>query len=65
VKLEEHPGSSLRNPTDTLIEIPANVEVELEGTVGSSGLINVLWRGGAFSVFYEDLAERAKVVSAN
>ena len=65
VKLEEHPGSTLRNPTDTLIEIPPDVEIELEGPVAASGLINVLWRGAAFSVFYEDLAERAEAIGLN
>jgi hypothetical protein len=54
VKLEEHPGSTLRSPTPILVEIPADAVVELEGTVARSGLINVLWNGDAFSVFYED-----------
>jgi hypothetical protein len=63
VKLEEHPGSSLRNPTDTLVEIPADSVLELEGRVASSGLVNVLWDGGAFSVFYEDLQENAQVLT--
>ena len=63
VKLEEHPGSSLRNPTDKLVEIPADSVLELEGRVASSGLVNVLWDGGAFSVFYEDLQENAQVLT--
>ncbi len=62
VRLEEHPGSSLRNPTTALVEIPVNAIVELEGAVAESGLVNVLWNGDAFSVFYEDLKERAQVV---
>jgi hypothetical protein len=62
VKLEEHPGSSLRNPTTTLVQIPANVIVELEGSVAASGLVNILWNGAAFSVFYEDLKEKAQVL---
>jgi hypothetical protein len=57
VKLEEHPGSSLRNPTETLVEIPANAIVEIEGAAAPSGLCTVLWDGGAFSVFWEDLKE--------
>lgn len=62
VKLEDQPGSSLRNPTETLVEIPPNVIVEQEGAVASSGLVNVLWNGDAFSVFYEDLKEKAQVI---
>ncbi len=62
VKLEEHPGSSLRNPTGMLVAIPANVVVELEGVVAASGLINILWDGAAFSVFYEDLKDKAQVL---
>lgn len=64
VKLEEHPGSSLRDPTGTLIEIPSQGIVEVEGTVAHSGLINVLWNGEAFSVFYEDLKEKAQIVGS-
>jgi hypothetical protein len=63
VKLEEHPGSSLRDPTGTLIEIPADVILEVEGGVARSGLVNVLWKGEAFSVFYEDLQEKACIVN--
>jgi hypothetical protein len=65
VKLAEHPGSSLRDPTGTLIQIPAEVIVELEGSVTQSGLINVLWNGEVFSVFNEDLQEKAELVSAS
>ena len=64
VKLAEHPGSSLRDPTGTLIQIPAEVIVEIEGGVAQSGLINVLWNGEVFSVFNEDLQERAELVGA-
>jgi len=64
VKLAEHPGSSLRDPTGTLIQIPAEVIVEIEGSVANSGLINVLWKGEFFSVFNEDLQEKAAPVSA-
>lgn len=63
VKLEEHPGSSLRDPTGTLVQIPAEAILEAEGSVARSGLINVLWNGEAFSVFYEDLQEKAKLVT--
>lgn len=63
VKLEEHPGSSLRDPTGTLVQIPTDAILELEGGVAHSGLINVLWGGAAFSVFYEDLQERARPVT--
>lgn len=63
VKLEEHPGSSLRDPTGTLVEIPANVVLEVEGGVAQSGLVNVLWNGEAFSVFYEDLQEKGCIVN--
>ena len=64
VKLAEHPGSSLRDPTGTLIQIPADVVLELEGGVGESGLINVVWNGEAYSVFNEDLQEKAGPVNA-
>ena len=63
VKLEEHPGSSLRDPTGTLVQIPADVIIEVEGGVARSGLVNVLWNAEAFSVFYEDLEEKASIVS--
>jgi len=64
VKLEDHPGSSLRDPTGTLVEIPAGTILEAEGVVGQSGLINVLWDGTAFSVFYEDLKEKARQLNS-
>jgi hypothetical protein len=64
VKLAEHPGSSLRDPTGTLIQIPAEVIVEIEGGVTQSGLINILWNGEVFSVFNEDLQEKAEPLSA-
>jgi hypothetical protein len=64
VKLAEHPGSSLRDPTGTLVQIPAEVIVELEGGVEQSGLINVHWNGEVFSVFNEDLQEKARPISA-
>jgi hypothetical protein len=64
VKLAEHPGSSLRDPTGTLIQIPAQVIIEIEGRVAQSGLINILWNGEVFSVFNEDLQEKAEPVSA-
>lgn len=64
VKLAEHPGSSLRDPTGTLVQIPAEVVVEIEGGVAESGLVNVVWNGEVFSVFHEDLQEKAAPVSA-
>jgi hypothetical protein len=64
VKLAEHPGSTLRDPTGTLIQIPAEVIIEIEGSVTQSGLINILWNGEVFSVFNEDLQERAEPVGA-
>jgi hypothetical protein len=63
VKLEPRPGSSLRDPTTILVEIPAESIIELEGNVAESGLINVLWNGDAFSVFYEDLREKAEILT--
>jgi len=62
VKLEEHPGSSLRTPTETLLEIPVGASVELEGTAGPSGLCNILWEGTAYSVFFEDLKENGHIL---
>jgi hypothetical protein len=62
VKLEEHPGSSLRSPTPILIEIPAETVVELEGGVSRSGLVNVLWNGDAFSVFFEDFEKNTRPI---
>jgi hypothetical protein len=62
VRLEEHPGSSLRTPTSILIQIPADVIVEMEGPVAPSGLVSILWAGEAFSVYYEDLEENAHIL---
>ena len=64
VKLEPHPGSSLRDPTPVLVEIPTDSIIESEGQVAGSGLINVIWNGDAFSVFYEDLQEKAEILPA-
>ncbi|HYL73973.1 MAG TPA: hypothetical protein VEU96_07185 [Bryobacteraceae bacterium] len=64
VKLEEHPGSSLRDPTETLVKIPVDAVIELEGRASSSGLINVLWDGDPYSVFFEDLEEKAQLLTA-
>jgi len=64
VKLEDHPGSSLRDPTSDLIEIPAGAVLEVEGRVSQSGLVNVLWNGNAFSVFNEDLQNKARLLSS-
>ena len=55
VRLQERPGSKLRDATGNLVKIPADAIVELEGVAAPSGLINVIWDGKAFSVFYEDL----------
>jgi len=63
VKLEEHPGSSLRDPTGTLVQIPADAVLEVEGGVARSGLVNILWNGDAYSVFNEDLQEKAILVN--
>jgi hypothetical protein len=60
VKMEAHPGSTLRSPTSILVEIPADSVVELEGPVARSGLINVLWNGDAYSVFYEDFEKNTR-----
>ena len=37
--------------------------IEIEGVVSSSGLVNVLWNGEVFSVFNEDLQEKAHLVN--
>ena len=57
VKLRDHVGSSLKSPTETLINIPAGAVVELQGEV-QSGLVNVRWNEEYFSVFYDDLGIR-------
>lgn len=54
VKLVNHPGSSLRSPTEIMLQIPADAVVEMEGRASISGLVNVLWNGDAYSVFHED-----------
>jgi hypothetical protein len=64
VKLAEHPGSSLRDPTGTLVQIPADVVIEIESGPTGSGLVNIVWNGEAFSVFHEDLTENAAPVGA-
>ena len=38
--------------------------VEIEGGVAQSGLIIILWNGEVYSVFNEDLQEKALPVSA-
>jgi hypothetical protein len=63
VKLEAPPGSRLPDPTGTLVEIPADAIVKAEGQAGRSGLINVVWNGEVFSVFYEDLQEKAHIIN--
>lgn len=63
VKLEARPGSSLPDPTGTLVEIPVDATIEAEGPAARSGLINVLWNGEVFAVFNEDLQEKAHIVS--
>ena len=63
VKLEDHPGSTLRSPTPTLLTIPAGSIVETEGVAAKSGLITLLWNGDAFSVFHEDLEKNAKLLT--
>jgi hypothetical protein len=55
---------SRRDATTELIEIPADSIIESEGQAAGSGLINVLWEGDAFSVFYEDLREKAEILTA-
>jgi len=62
VQLREQPGSSIRNPTAALVEIPPGVVVELEGVPAVSGLCNILWNGEAYSVFYEDLRETGQIL---
>jgi hypothetical protein len=62
VKLKEHPGSSLRSPTEILVDLPVDAIVELEGSVARSGLANVLWNGDVFSVFFEDVETNARRV---
>jgi hypothetical protein len=60
VKLADHPGSTLRTPTEILLEIPVDAIVEVEGFVSRSGLINVFWNGDAFSVFHEDFENNTR-----
>lgn len=55
VKMVEHPGSTLRSPTEIMLQIPVDAVVEVEGRASRSGLVNVLWNGDAFSVFHGDL----------
>lgn len=64
VKLEEHPGSSLRSPTRTLVEIPANSIVELEGATAPSRLRNMRWEGEVYAVFYEDVEDGGPIANA-
>ena len=65
VKLQEHPGSSLKSPTDTLVRIPPDAVVELDGAVAPSGLVNIVWNGHVFSVFYEDLTTNGQLINLN
>jgi hypothetical protein len=61
VKLEDRQGSTLRDPTETLVKIPLDALIELEGRPSPSGLITVLWNGQAYSVFFDDLREKAEI----
>ena len=61
--MEPHPGSTLRDPTSELIEIPAQAVIETEGRPSSSGLINVLWNGIAFSVLDDELRAKGTVIA--
>ncbi len=63
VKLEARAGSTLPDPTGTLVEIPIESIIEAEGQAARSGLINVAWNGEVFAVFYEDLQEKAHIVT--
>ena len=65
VKLQVHPGSTLRDPTEILVEIPPDSIIESEGQVAESGLINIRWNSEVFSVYYEDLLERSQLLSAS
>lgn len=60
VKLADHPGSTLRTPTEILLEIPVDAVIEAEGFVSRSGLINIFWNGDAFSVFHEDFEKNTQ-----
>jgi len=60
VKLEERPGSRLRDPTGILVEIPTNAIVDIEGALSRSGLITVLWNGEAFSAYHEDFEKNTR-----
>ena len=64
VKLQAHPGSTLRNPTETLIEIPADVVVILESAAAPSGLCNIIWGNDAYSVLYDELTENGHFLNA-
>ena len=63
VKLEARQGSTLPDPTGTLVEIPVGAIIEAEGPAARSGLITVLWNGESFSVFNEDLQDKAHIVN--
>jgi hypothetical protein len=63
VKLAERPGSSLRDPTETLVKIPVDAVLHAEGSVAPSGLITVFWNSEPFSIFFEDLEEKAQILS--
>jgi len=65
VELEEHPGSSLRSPTGTLVEIPIGAIVELEARAAPSGLGTIIWNGDAYSVFCEDLSENGQFLDGH
>jgi hypothetical protein len=38
--------------------------IEVEGQAARSGLISVFWNGEVFSVFNEDLQEKAQIVNS-
>ena len=65
VKLVEHLGSRLRDPTDIVLQLPVDSIVELEGPVDEyTGLVTAICNAEAFSIVFDDLRGNAEQVAA-
>lgn len=58
----EPTGETMQHPV--LSPIPDGSTVQFEGDIVLSGMVMILWQGSRFSVFWDDLIERATLSEA-